>query len=57
MTAQEKRLRDAIEETYAAAKVLGLDAEALYTEQAPFALRADAWLYRTGQLLAAGNEP
>jgi hypothetical protein len=51
MTAQERRLRDAIEETYAAAKVLGLDAEAIYTVAAPFALRVDAWLWRTEQRL------
>jgi hypothetical protein len=47
------RLRDAIEETYAAAAALDLDPEALYAAQAPFALRADAWCYRVDRLLRA----
>lgn len=47
------RLVDAIEETYAAAKALGLDPEALYAAQAPMALRRDAWLWRSSRLLRA----
>jgi hypothetical protein len=45
------RFRDAIEKTYAAAHVLGLDAEAIYAAQAPFAMRCDAWMWRTSKLL------
>jgi hypothetical protein len=45
------RLRDAIEETYAAAQALGFDPEAIYAAQAPFTMRCDAWLQRTQRLL------
>jgi hypothetical protein len=45
------RLRDAIEETYAAARVLGLDADELYARLAPLEMRIDAWLCRTSKLL------
>lgn len=58
MTPQERagrRLVQAIEETYAAARALGLDPDALYAAQAPFALRADAWLWRMTQM--AGWRP
>lgn len=44
-------LRAAIEETYAAARVLGLDPVAFYNAQTPFALRADAWCHRVDRLL------
>ncbi len=45
------RLRDAVEEIYAASNALGLEPEAVYAAQAPFAIRCDAWLHRTQWLL------
>ena len=51
MTPAEVRLRDALEEVRAAAKALGIDAERVYAEQAPLALRVDAWLWRSSRLL------
>ena len=46
-----RRLREAIEETYAAARALGLDPDAIYAAQAPFALRCDAFLWRAQRLI------
>jgi hypothetical protein len=44
---------DAIEEVYRLARCLGLSPEALYTAQAPWQLRADAWCHRVDRLLSA----
>ncbi len=51
-----RRLVEAIEEVRVAAKLLDLDADALYTQTAPLSLRVDAWLWRSSQLLRGSHE-
>lgn len=44
VVAERRRLTEAIEQVHHSAKLLGLDPLERY---APFAVRADAWLWRT----------
>jgi hypothetical protein len=46
-----RTLIDAIDEVHHIARNLGLDPDRLVAWQAPFAVRADAWLCRTDRLL------
>lgn len=46
-----RRVVDALDEMRAAAKALGLDADAIGELHVPWQLRADAWLYRTACLV------
>jgi hypothetical protein len=45
------RLIEAVEEVRLAARALGMDSEAIGMLHTPLALRADAWLWRSSQLL------
>jgi hypothetical protein len=46
-----RRLVEACEEVRSAARALGLDTRRIGELYAPLALRADAWLWRSSQLL------
>ena len=48
-----RRLVEAVEEVYAAARALGITVPA--DRYAPWRLRAEAWLWRTGRLLAVAE--
>jgi hypothetical protein len=48
---------DAIDEAHRIARNIGVDPDAVYSWQAPLALRADAWCHRVDQLLDRHHQP